>query len=44
MGATLIFSGCNFINIRGNQSKIVGKLKNFGDNFKIIGGKCVGGI
>ena len=29
-----IFSGGNFINIRGNQSKIVGKLKNFGGNFK----------
>ena len=43
MGATF-FSGVNFINIRGNQSKIMGKLKNFGGNFKFIGGKCVSGI
>ena len=37
-GGNFIFSGGNFINIRVNQSKIVGKLKNFGGNFKIIGG------
>ena len=36
-GGNLIFSEGNFINIRGNQSKTVSKLKNFG-------GKCVSGI
>jgi len=29
-GGNFIFSGGNFINIRVNQSKIVGKLKYFG--------------
>ena len=43
-GGNFIFSCGNFRNIRVNQSKIVGKLKNFGGNFKIIKGKCVSGI
>ena len=33
-GGNFIFSVGNFMNIRVNQSKIVGKLKNFGGNFK----------
>jgi len=35
-GELFIFWG-NFINIRGNQSKIVGKLKNLGAILKLLG-------
>ena len=43
-GGNFKFSGGNFINIRCNQSKIVGKIKNFGGNLKNNGGKYVSGI
>jgi len=33
-GVNFIFSGGNFLNINGNQSKILGKIKNFGGNLK----------
>ena len=36
-GGNFIFSGGNFINIRVNQSKIVGKLKILGAILKFLG-------
>ena len=36
-----IYSGGNFINIRCNQSKIVGKIKYFGGNLKNNGGNVL---